>query len=687
MIGQLLAWQMVQLPLDDPIYVFTLALAAFLFGPLLIKRLGQPGIVGIVLLGVVIGPNGVGLIEHTDAIVLLGSVGLVYLLFTVGLELDLRGFAQAPENAALFGLTSFFLPLIAGTYICITILGFDFWPALLLSAVFASHTLLAYPVVNRYDITKNKAVTAVFGGILFTDTIALTILAIVLGTVEGAVSIWLLLQIFIAIGILFLSIWAFIPPIARWFFNNLSDESYFEFLFVLVVVFAGASLAELLGIDAILGAFVAGLAFNRLITRGGTLMNRIEFVGNAFFIPFFLLHVGMLVDLNVILEGFRTLEVTIAIVGTMVIAKGAAAWLVSQLLSLNSAERGVMFGLSTGQAAAALAITLLGYEAGLFTAHVLNAVVLMLLITAIISPWVTERYSKQLAMSEEVDLKEEAVVDPRILIPFAPESRHGRELLEFGFALKERFGTNPVFLLSVIPPQWRGQTEEHIAEVEKELEDIGQFADAAEVPVRIETRLNYNVASGIIRGTTETRADLLIIGWNPTRTVGDQLFGNIIDQVLRGTTLPVFVTHFGHPVNTTEQLTLFLPPGIDHHEGFYEGVYISKLMADKLGIRLSIVTFEDNLKQYQQLFEFVEIDIDAEFHSVSSWTHLHEALENTTGQNDLVMALSAREGEVGWHPQLKELPNHLIDLPAHSFVVLYLREDEPEYDAKFLRIT
>lgn len=674
-------------PLEDPIYVFTLSIAVFLIGPLLVKRLGQPGIVGIVLLGVIIGPDGTGLVEHTDAIELLGTVGLVYLLFTVGLELNLRGFFRAPENAAVFGLTSFFLPLGVGVVVCTTILGFDFWSALLLSAVFGSHTLLAYPIVNRYDITQNDAVTAVFGGILFTDTLALTILAIVLGVVDdGALSLSLVGEVFLSLVILFGLVWTVVPPVGRWFFHNLSDESYFEFLFVLLVVLVGASLAELLGLDGILGAFVAGIAFNRLIPQGNTLMNRIQFVGNAFFIPFFLLHVGMLVDVGVVLEGPQTFQIAAVIITTMIVTKLVAAWAVGGVLGFDRVERGVMFGLSSGQAAAALAITLLGVEAGLFGTSVLNAVVLMLLVTALVSPWVTERYSQRLALGEAVDPDREEAADPRILLPVPPDSENRRDLLEFAFVLRDQSGRNPIHLLSVVRPDWSGATESNVEKTETELQDMAEVAYASENPIEIETRVNHNVASGIVHGALETQSDLVVLGWNPSKSFGERLFGSIIDQVLGQTSLPVYVTHFGHPVNTTGHLRVVFPRNVDHHDGFYEGVYKVKRLADKLGVPITVYVFEEQTNQYQRLYDLVEIDVDATFKSVDDWDTLQSQLESDTERDDLVVTLAAREGKIGSHDELESLPNRLVELPSESFVVAYLREGEPEYDSQFLRI-
>ncbi|MDL5362712.1 cation:proton antiporter [Halalkalicoccus sp. NIPERK01] len=671
------------LPVEEPVVVFTLALAVFLVAPLVIRRAGLPGIVGVVLVGALIGPNGLGILSLTSAIELLGNVGLVYLLFTVGLELDLRGFSKAPENAALFGLTSFSLPFVVGTALGISVLGLSVPASALLAAVFASHTLLAYPVANHLDITKNRAVTAVFGGILFTDTLALVVLALVMGSLDGGLTPLLVAQVLGSLVVLFAGVWFVVPPIARWFFQNLSEESYFEFLFVATVLFAAGSLAEVLGLASILGAFVAGLALNRLVPRGGTLMNRIEFFGNAFFIPFFLLYVGMLVDPGVILDGPRTLQVAAVVLGTMFATKWVAAWVVSRVQGYDANERGVIYGLSVGQAAAALAITLIGFEAGLFGADVLNAVVLMMLVATVVSPWWTERAGQRLARETAVEPDEGDDLDPRILLPLSADAERRQRLLEFAFVLKEADAVEPIHLLTVVQPT-SGETEERVAQVERDLERAAAFGGAAEVPVASETRVNHNIASGIVRGSVETRADLILMGWDANVSFGRRVFGDIIDQILRRTTIPVLVSRLGHPINTTERVFLVLPDGIDHHEGFYEAVHVVKRLASKLGTPVTVLVMEGETHQYERLFGMVEHEVDTEFRT-TRWGGLLETLENRAGADDLIVTLSAREGEVGWHSELAELPGRLVELPPRSFVMIYPRHGEPEYAARFLR--
>jgi len=681
-----LASSPVSVSLEEPVLVFTIAMFVFLAGPLLVKRFGQPGIVGIVVFGALIGPDALEIVEHTDAIELLGEVGLIYLLFTVGLELDLQGFKDAPENAALFGLASFFLPFTVGTVATMTILGFELLPALLLSAVFASHTLLAYPVVNRLNVTKNRAVTAVFGGILFTDTLALIVLAIVTGAIDGDITVWLFVQVFGYLAILFGAIWFIVPPLSRRFFQTFSQESYFEFLFVMVAIFAAASLAELLDIAPILGAFVAGIALNRLIPQGGTLMNRIEFVGNAFFIPFFLLHVGMLVNPTVIFAGPTTLQYAAVIIIVMVATKAAAAWLVSAIQGYDANERGVIFGLSTGQAAAALAITLVGVDAGVFDEQVLNAVVLLLLVTALLSPWLTERAATRLALERQVEGGEDSTLDPNILLPLSHAAEMQERLLELSFVLKGDRGTEPVHVLTVIQRDQNKRTEEQVAEVRDDLDRIAEIGGAAEVPVHAETRVSHNVASGIVQGALEVQANQILMGWDARQSFSHRIFGSIIDQVLDRSSLPVLVSRLGHPINTTRRIFVVVPAGANHHEGFYEAVHITKRLAASLGIPIHVLVVESETEQIQERFELVEEEASATFDSVAAWSELLPRLERETEDDDLIVTIAPRKGDVGWHGELSDLPARFAELPPASFLTIHPRQGEPEYDRRYLRI-
>ncbi len=672
------------LPFEQPVAVLALALASFLVAPILIERAGLPGIVGIVLAGTVLGPNGTGILAHSEAIFLLGNAGLVYLLFTVGLELDLRRFLNAPQDAALFGAVSFGLPFVVGTAVCMAVLGFDLWVAMLLASVFATHTLLAYPVVNKLDVTNNPAVTAVFGGILFTDTAGLVVLALALGVIQGGLTLWLIGEIVFALVVLFGGLWFVVPPVARWFFRNNSQESYVEFLFVAALIFGAASLAEGLGLAAILGAFVAGIAINRQVTRGGPLMNRIEFFGNAFFVPFFLFHVGMFVDAAVVVSGLETLWIATVILGVMLATKIAAAGGVAAIKGYNRNEVGVVVGLSVGQAAAALAITLLGFEAGVFSAEVLNAVVVMILVTAVVSPWVTERYGLRLATEGEAESTAGEAYDPRVLLPLSRTAERQKRLLELAFALKDEPATTPVHLLTVLRPD---STDTELANAEQRLLDAAETGSEAEVPVEVETRISHNVASGIARATVETRADLILLGWNPGRSFTGRMFGTIIDQVRQRTTDPVLVSRLGRPINTTSRMLLVLPPMVGHHEGFAESVYLVKRLAGKLGVPVEAVAVGEQPApaRYEQLLGAVEPEMDVTVTQVSNWNELRARLDEAKA-SELVVPLKPRERSIGWSPELRQLPRHIVDAPPEAFVVVTPRQDDHEYSSRILRL-
>lgn len=666
--------------------MFSLALAAFLLAPLLIKRAGLPGIVGIVLVGAAVGPGGFGLLGRHDAIVLLGEVGLIYLLFTVGMELDLQGFRRSPHSAALFGLASFGIPFVVGSVGGVVLLGLEPLASLLLAAVYASHTLLAYPVVNRLGVGRNDAVTAVFGGILFTDTIALVVLALVLGTADGQLGPGLLIDVTLSLLILFGVVWLILPRVGRWFFRVFSQESYFEFLFVVTAFFLAASLAELLALAGILGAFIAGLALNRLIVKGGPLHNRLEFAGNALFIPFFLFYVGTLVEFGVLVRGPRTLLVAAFIVGVMLATKWIAAWLVARLQQYSAAERTVIFGLSTGQAAAALAITLLGYEAGLFDTAVLNAVVLMLLLTAIVSPWVTERGARAVAANQETDTDGPAAREPRLLVPLSHGAELQRRLLELALVLTGESAHEPVHVLTVVQPGPPGTTDDRIDEAHEALETLRPIGSAAEVPIETETRVNHNVASGIAQAAVEERTTLVVMGWDAGRSLRHLMFGSVIDDVLGQLTQPVLVARLGHPINTTRRLYLVLPAGIHHHAGYFESIHLYERLADRLGVDVTTIAVDRDPGPYAESFGQVDPAIESAVTAVPDWDDALAHLAGELDPDDLVGAIVPEPRGVGWDDALAHLPERLADLPPHSFVVLHPREGQAGYDRQYLRM-
>ncbi|MDO9136604.1 MAG: cation:proton antiporter, partial [Lutibacter sp.] len=314
------------LPLKNPVLLFSLLLFIILFAPILLNKLKIPHLIGLIIAGAIIGPNGLNLMLRDSSIILFGTVGLLYIMFLAGLEIDLAEFKKNSKKSLVFGLYTFIIPMVLGTLTGIYFLKFSIMTSILLASMFASHTLIAYPIISKLGVAKNRAVNITVGGTLITDTLALLVLAAIAGMSTGEVNSFFWMRLSVSVVIFGLIIMFIFPIIGRWFFKRF-DDNISQYIFVLAMVFLGAFLAEAAGIEAIIGAFLVGLALNRLIPQTSPLMNRVEFVGNALFIPFFLIGVGMLIDFSVFFKGFDTIKVAATMVVIATTSKFIAAWL------------------------------------------------------------------------------------------------------------------------------------------------------------------------------------------------------------------------------------------------------------------------------------------------------------------------------------------------------------------------
>lgn len=349
------------LPLKNPVLLFALILFIILFAPILLNKLRIPHLIGLIIAGAIIGPNGLNLMERDMSIILFGTVGLLYIMFLAGLEIDLADFKKNSKKSLVFGLLTFLIPMGLGTFAGLYILGFSLESSILLASMFASHTLIAYPIVSKLGVAKNRAVNVTVGGTMITDTLALLVLAVIAGMQAGEINQEFWIRLGVSVVVFALVVMLIFPIIGRWFFKRF-DDSISQYIFVLGMVFLGSFLAELAGVEAIIGAFLAGLALNRLIPHTSPLMNRIEFVGNALFIPFFLIGVGMLIDYQAFIKDLLTLKVAGVMTAVALIAKFIPAYLTQKIYGYNKEERNLIFGLSSAQAAATLAAVLVGYN-------------------------------------------------------------------------------------------------------------------------------------------------------------------------------------------------------------------------------------------------------------------------------------------------------------------------------------
>ncbi len=666
------------LPFTDPVLIVALATLLFLAVPVLAERVRVPGVIGLIVAGAAVGPHGFGLLARDQTIVLLGTVGLLYLMLMVGLELDLHQFSRYRNRSIVFGTLSFLVPALFGAAAGIA-MGYSLPSALLLASAFSSHTLLAYPIASRLGIIRNQAVTTALGGTILTEILALLLLAVVANSAGGgAVDAAFWLRLSVSFGIYVVAVMWGLPRLGRWFFRRSGDGGA-EFIFVLASLFTIAYLAHAAGVEPIVGALLAGLALNRLVPAHGPLMSRIHFVGNTLFIPFFLLSVGMLVNVRA-LDSLRAWGIAAVLSGGVLFSKWLASWITARAFGYEAAEGWTVFGLTVPHAAGTLAIVLVGYDLGLLDQTEVNAVVVMILATCLAGPWAVERFGRVVARREEARPYDPASAPRRVLIPLANPAT-AEALMDLAFVVRGADGGDePIIPLSVAPDEGHA-TEAWVAEAEQMLAGAVRHAAAAEVPVRPVTRVDANVAAGIARGVAETRASVVIIGWDGLRTASRAIFGTVLDQLLERTRQMLVVAKLRHPLNVTRRLVVLVSPAADRHPGFADALATVNRIASGMGAGMAGVVVGDDPARVREAHASVRPQVAADWQALPDWGALAAWLEEALRPEDLVVLMGARRGTVAWHPRLQQLPARLAELGPQGFLAVYPPEPSAPSDA------
>lgn len=663
------------LPVEDPILIFGVCMAVILVTPILFEKLRLPGLIGPIVAGVVLGTSVLNILEKGQAIELLGNVGLLYIMFLSGLEINLSQFRKKSDRSIVFGIITFTIPQVLGTIIFRFLLNFS-WPAsILIASMFASHTLVPYPIISRLGITKNDAVVTTVGGTILTDTAALLLLVVVARGYEGELTPMFWVTLILSMLIYMASVIYFLPMLARWFFRNVEDGGKGEFIFVLAVVFLCSYLARAVGTEPILGAFLVGLTLNRFIPERSRLMMRIQFFGDTFIIPFFLIFIGLLVDVSVLASGFKAWIVMLTMLTTNVVTKLIAANLTRHLYKYSSAQGWVIFGLSTCEAAATLAATLVGYELGIIGDEVLNGVVLMIFATCILGPWVVDRFGRKVAQEDAEQPYEPRQSPQRFLVPLANPAT-SENLLAIATFLRDNKSEEALFPLTVVSDQIEtDDTESNVATAERLLAHAVVYAAEMNVPTNPVTRVARNPASGIVEAATERRISDIVIGWNGNPSAQERIFGTVIDRMLDQSTQQVWVCRLTAPINTLQRLVIILPPLIDYNPGFYEAIRSLKHFAAQLGASLQVLGIEPEMERLQQHINEVTVPGSLSFQSIPDWANLADTLADLIQPSDLAVLMSARHGTIAYDRRLERLPRLLADLYP-NFLVLYPSEKE-----------
>lgn len=590
---QFLLAQVIEEPATDPVVIFLIILAIMLVAPLIVERLRMPGIIGLILAGVIVGPYGLGVLERDSTIELLGTVGLLFLMFLGGLETSLDDLKRNADKAIIFGLATFAVPMAIGTAVMLP-MGYSLLASVLVASCLASHTLVALPVLSKLGIMRTPASTATLGATLITNVLALLVLAIVVKADQGnlTLSFWLFLIPSLAIYT-FAVLWG-VPKLGRWFFKKFGHDESAEFTFVLAALFVISYLASLIEIEPIVGAFLAGVAITQIIPRLSPLMNRIQFIGNTLFVPFFLISVGMLVDPLILVKEPRSIAIAGVIIIAELASKFGAAWGSARWFKWAFPDSMVMFGLSVAQAASTLAAITVAFDIELVDELVVNGIIAMILVSCVLSPWVVARWGAKMQLQANTASSTNQLTDSasgslgqRIMVPVANPNTEDN-LLQLAIILTKRVqGT--LLPLHVLPDRNSPVNTSARIKQRQLLETAEEIAHAAATPVEPIGRIDDSIDWGIIRATQERNADLLICGWKGFSTYQENFFGSVIDNIVRSATIPVLITRFPQPLENTQQVVMAIQGRRSNLSQIKTTLLIAHSIAEELKAPLQVI--------------------------------------------------------------------------------------------------
>lgn len=679
------------LPLADPVLKFLLILLIILAAPLLLNKLRVPHLLGLIIAGAIIGPNGFNLVLRDSSIILSGTAGLLYIMFLAGLEIDMGDFKKNSGKSFVFGMYTFLIPMILGTAVGLWILKFSMETSVLLASMFASHTLIAYPIISKLGISKNNAVSITVGGTMITDTLALLVLTIIVGMATGNAddAFWIRLGISVVVFALFVLL--VFPFIGRWFFKRVHDNIS-QYIFVLSMVFFGAFLAQLAGMEAIIGSFLAGLALNRLIPQSSPLMNRVEFVGNAIFIPFFLLSVGMLIDYRAFFTSFETIKVGVVMIIVATAAKYAAAWLTQKTFRLSVDQRSVIFGLSNAQAAATLAAVMVGYNVILGTTpdgepirllneSVLNGTILMILVTCAIASFSAQKGAHNIAMKESEEEKDDnEAKDEHILIPVSNEETV-EELVHLSLAIKSKTNTSGLYALKVIDNH-NNSDEKALKSSRRVLQTAVDTAAATDTRLKGLLRYDLSISNAITSVVKEREITDLVLGLHKEKDIPAAFLGNIVENVLQHSSVTTFIYKPVQPLSTIKRHLIIIPDQAEKEIGFIQIMNRIWNVLQNTGAKVVFYGSDDTLKAIKKLFAKRAGEIS--YTHFSDWDDFLIVFRDVKADDSMWVIFSRKEG-LSYDPVMPRIPGYLNKyFQSNSFILSYPIQASMDESTRYL---
>ncbi len=662
---------------SSPVLIFLIVLAVILLVPLILNRLKMPHVIGMILAGMALGPYGFNVLARDMSFEVFGQVGLLYLMFLAGVEIDMYHLKRNLRKGVVFGLFTFGIPLLAGVFSGMTFLKFDVLTSVLLASMFAAHTLLAYPIVSRYGLTRNRAVVIAVAGTIFTVLGSLMVLA-------GAVSVGRDDEFgFLIIGKLLAGLLVYClagvylyPRITRWFFKRYNDPIA-QFVYILAMVFLAAETAVWIGIEGVFGAFFAGIVLNRFIPIRSSLMGRIEFVGNALFIPYFLIGVGMLINVKALFSGWDTLYVAVIMCATAMAGKWLAAWFTQRSFRMMPVERSLMYQLSNAHTAVALAVVSIGYRIDIFNETVLDATVVMILVTCTVSSIGTARAAQKLkliTLSDEPveDRDKEARMTPVVntLIPVV-NPLTATELVSLALMIHDvkPGGHNHFYALHV-----RNDNSASSRAVGQNSLDIAeQTAASVDVPLHPIERYDLNFVTGLLNTMEERDINEVVIGLHRRTTVIDSFFGEKLTQLIRSTYRMIVISRCYIPVNTVRRIVVAVPDKAEFETGFVRWVKCIGNLGRQLGCKTVIFSTQTTRKSIESVLKYGKYGIRHEYRTMDSWDDI-VLLANKIIDDDLFVVITARRESVSYNDYMASLPEFLQKYFVQNNLILIYPE-------------
>ena len=663
-------------PISDPTMIFFVVLMIILFAPIIMSKLRIPHIIGMVLAGVVIGKYGLDILERDVSFEIFGSVGLYYIMFLAGLEMDLESVKRNSRQFLIFGLLTCFVPLVLTYVMSQTLLGYSHPASFLLGCIMASNTLIAYPIVSRYGLQRHPSVQLSVGSSMISLFLALVMIA-ALSTLftasktdSGHTSLLLSLFSFLLSLAVFIagSIWL-IPRLARYFLRRYSD-AVMQYIFVLAVMFLSAALSVAIGLEGIFGAFFSGLILNRYIPKVSPLMNRIEFIGNAVFIPYFLIGVGMLINVRTVFTSFEVLLVVclIAFFGTF--GKAVAAYISSLIFRLPQRDGNMMFGMTSAHAAGAIAMVMVGMRLEvspgvyLVNSDMLNGVVMMILVTCIISTIMTDHASQQIVLTQNRDAisypgattNSNSPDDDEKILLCVKYKEIAPQLLSIALLMRNQRLNRGLVALNVVYDD-----EKSVAHREtglRLLEQLQQQASAAEVQMQTQVRLASNIANGIKHAFREFSSSEIIMGMHVHTERNPKFWGDFIQSLYNGLNRQIILIRFVQPLNTLRRIQVAVPSRAEFEPGFHRWLERLSRLAGQLDCRIQFHGREESLMLIAEYINNRHPNVRAEYTPMAHWNELPQ-LAATIQEDHMFVVITARKGTISYKNALERLPDEL----------------------------